>query len=322
MGAGPTMNVNGRRPPVDRPRPGVPQHIRKRRARFALALVLLLAITIGAIGWWLGSGRWTAIPSLVGEDSDAAIDLLQEAGLDPDCCEEVFSEEFPAGSVMSTDPVAGEAIRGTDVHLVVSKGPERFEVDTGLVGKPWTEVEPVLQENLPKIAFTTTEQYDNGVPAGSVISFDPPAGTPLPRDTVVTVAVSQGHEPVAVPDVTGQSPEQAQANLESLGFKVERAADGRSAAVDVGEVMAISPAPSEGPVGYGSTVTIAVSAGVPLVQVPSVIGMSEKQATAALEAVGLTIDATKFFGNKVRQQQPEAGKEVEQGTAVKVLVAF
>jgi serine/threonine-protein kinase len=322
MGAGPTMNVNGRRPPVDRPRTGVPAHIRRRRVRFAVAVVLLLAITIGAVGWWLGSGRWTQIPGLIGADQETAIDLLQEAGLDPECCEEVFSEEFPAGAVMSTEPVAGEAIRGTNVHLVVSKGAERFEVDTALVGRPWSEVEPVLQEKLPQIRFTTTEQYDNELAAGSVIGFDPPAGTALKRDQVVTVAVSLGHEPVAVPDVTGQSPEQAQANLESLGFTVERAADGRSAAVDVGEVMAVAPGPADGPIAFGSTVTIAVSAGVPLVSVPNVVGMTEKQATAALEAVGLKIDATKFFGNKVRQQQPEAGKEAEQGTAVKVLVAF
>jgi beta-lactam-binding protein with PASTA domain len=324
MGAGPTMNVNGRRPPtVDRPRPGVvPPHIRRRRATFAIAIVVLLAITIGAIGWWLGSGRWTDIPMLVGKDRDAAVDLLQGAGLDPDCCEEVFSEEFPAGAVMSTDPVAGEAIRGTDVHLVVSKGPERFVVDTALVGKAWTDVEPALQEKLPEIAFTTTEQFDNDVAAGSVISFDPPAGTALPRDSVVTVAVSKGHEPVAVPDVTGQSPEQAQANLEALGFKVQRGDDGRSDAVDKGEVMAVSPGPADGPVGFASTVTITVSAGVPLVQVPDVTGMKEDEATAALAAVGLKVDATKFFGNKVRQQQPAAGETVEKGSSVKILVAF
>ena len=43
---------------------------------------MLLAITIGAVGWWLGSGRWTEIPDLLGEEQGAAIDLLQEAGLD------------------------------------------------------------------------------------------------------------------------------------------------------------------------------------------------------------------------------------------------
>jgi serine/threonine protein kinase/beta-lactam-binding protein with PASTA domain len=322
MGAGPTMNVNGRRPSVERPRAGVPQHIRRRRAKFAIAVIMLLAITIGAVGWWLGEGRWTQITDLVGEKQATAIDLLQEAGLDPDCCEEVFSEEFPAGTVMSTEPKAGEAIRGTDVRLVVSKGQERFRVDTALVGKPWTEIEPVLQENLPAIAFTTSEQYDNDVPSGAVIGFDPPAGTDLKRDTVVTVLVSNGHEPVAVPDVTGQTPEQAQKNLESAGFTVTRGEDGRSAAVDVGEVMTVTPGPADGPIAFGSAVTITVSEGVPLVKVPDVVGLNEDQATAKLKEAGLSIDATKFFGNKVRQQQPSAGKTVEQGTTVKILVAF
>jgi beta-lactam-binding protein with PASTA domain/tRNA A-37 threonylcarbamoyl transferase component Bud32 len=322
VGPGATMNVNGRRPAVERARPGVPPHIRRRRARLAVAIILLLAVTIGAVGWWLGSGRWTKVPELIGQEQAAAIDLLQGAGLDPDCCEEQWSEEFPAGSVMSTDPEAGDAIRGTDVRLVVSKGPERFRVDTALVGTPWSEVEPKLQEDLPEIQFTTSEAYDNDVPEGAVVGFAPPAGTDLKRDQVVTVVVSLGHEPVAVPDVTGQTPEQAVANLEALGFDVQKGEDGRSAAVDVGEVMAVTPGPGDGPVGYGSTVTITVSVGVPLVTVPDVSGMKEEEAVAALQAVGLKVDATKFFGNKVRQQQPAAGETVEQGTTVKILVSL
>jgi serine/threonine-protein kinase len=122
--------------------------------------------------------------------------------------------------------------------------------------------------------------------------------------------------------VTGQSPEQAQANLEALGFTVKRGEDGRSAAVDKGEVMGVSPAPGDGPAPYGSEVIVTVSAGVPLVTVPNVVGMTEDEAKAALEAAGLTVDATKFFGNKVRQQQPAAGESVEQGVTVKILVAF
>jgi beta-lactam-binding protein with PASTA domain len=53
-----------------------------------------------------------------------------------------------------------------------------------------------------------------------------------------------------------------------------------------------------------------------------VTGMKEDEATAALAAVGLKVDATKFFGNKVRQQQPAAGETVEKGSSVKILVAF
>ena len=54
---------------------------------------------------------------------------------------------------------------------------------------------------------------------------------------------------------------------------------------------------------------------------PDLKGMTEEEATAALQAVGLAVDATKFLGNKVRQQEPTAGATVEQGTTVKILVS-
>jgi serine/threonine-protein kinase len=321
MGADPTASVGGRRPPPDRPRPGVPAHIRRRRARLAIAIVLLLAITVGAVGWWLGEGRWTTVPNIVGKEQGAAIDLLQAAGLDPHPVVEEWSEDVPEGQVISIDPAKGDAIRGSDVRVVVSKGQERYVVDPALVGQPRADVEKTLQESLP-VQVTVTEAHDDKLAAGLVIGFDPVAGTKLPRDSVVTVIVSLGHAPVAVPDVTGQTPEQAEANLKAAGFKVARGDDGRSAAVDAGEVMSLSPAPADGAQPFGSTVTYAVSVGLPQVQVPDLKGMSEEEATAALQAVGLKVDSTKFLGNKVRQQQPAAGETVDQGTTVNILVAF
>ena len=322
MGAGPTTHVNGRRPLPERPRPGVPQHIRRRRARLAFAIVLLLAITIGAVGWWLGSGRWTNVPELLGKQQDVAINLVQQAGLDADCCTQQWSEKVPAGQVISTNPPAGEAIRGSNVRLVVSKGPERFRVDAALVGQPEEVVTAKLQEALPAIQFTSEGRYANDVKAGRVIGFVPPAGTELKRGQVVTVLVSKGHEPVAVPDVTGQKPEQATKNLQKLGFVVTRGPDGRSAAVDKGSVMATSPASSAGGVAYGSTVSIQVSIGVPQVAVPDVTGKNAAEATAILRKAGLKVQATTFFGDTVRQQAPAAGKVVDQGTTVRILVSF
>ena len=47
-------------PAADRPRPGVPQHIRRRRARLAVGDRRCCSRSpSAAIGWWLGSGRWT-----------------------------------------------------------------------------------------------------------------------------------------------------------------------------------------------------------------------------------------------------------------------
>jgi serine/threonine-protein kinase len=306
---------------VDRARPGVPQHIRRRRARFAVAVVLLLAITIGAIGWWLGSGRWTDVPDLVGKSREAAVDLLQDAGLDPRPVVEQFSETVPAGTVISIEPQAGvEAIRGTDVEVLVSKGLERYVIAPELVQRPADEVEAELQESVP-VQITRTEVFDDAVPAGMVTGFDPPAGSQLQREQVVTMLVSKGRAPVAVPDVTGQTPEQATANLQELGFEVTRGSDGRSATVDKGEVMAVEP-PSGRQAPYGSTVRIQVSAGVPLVTVPDVVGMSEAEAIAALQAAGLQAESTRFFGSRVFRQSVSPGETVEQGTTVTILLTF
>jgi serine/threonine-protein kinase len=317
VGAGPAPGAS--RPMPSRPLVGPPPHIRRRRARFAMAIVLLLAITIGAIGWWLGSGRYTDIPKLIGQDQAAAIDLLQEAGLDPDCCDEQFSETVKAGVVISADPSTGEAVRGSDVHLVVSKGAERFEVPTTLVGKPAGDVTAQLQDSVP-VQITTKSAFSDSVPKGVVISFEPPAGTELKRDQLVTMVVSGGRAPVAVPDVIGQAPDKATKNLEELGFTVKRTADGRSDQVATGEVMSMNPNPAGGPVAYGSTVTIRVSAGVPIVTIPDLAGHEGAEATKALQDLGLVVKETRFLGDHVVVQNPPAGQTVEKGSTVEIVL--
>jgi beta-lactam-binding protein with PASTA domain len=102
---------------------------------------------------------------------------------------------------------------------------------------------------------------------------------------------------------------------------VKRLDDGRSADVDKGEVMAVTPAPGQ-QAGYKSTVSIQISAGVPLVQVPDVVGMNEAEATAALKAVGLQVESTRFFGDRVFRQSVSPGETVEQGTKITILLTF
>jgi beta-lactam-binding protein with PASTA domain len=320
MGPETTAAAGGRRPPVQRTRPGLPQHLRRRRARLIWAVIALLVITVATIGWWLGSGRWTTVPQLSGQQESTAIGLLQESGLNPSCCDRQFSESVPQGQVISAKPAHGRAIRGTGVRLLVSKGPERFQVDAALVGQPKDAVLAALKA-LP-VSAKVSQAYDEKVAAGSVVGFDPPAGTSLKRDQVVTVIVSKGRQPVTIPNVVGSTPEAATSTLQQLGFKVTRAADGRSATVQTGQVMAVTPDPAAGPVAYGSTVTIQVSAGVPQVQVPDVRGKKADEATQILQQAGLKVDTTSFFGSKVREQTPAPGTTVDQGSTVKILVTF
>ncbi len=318
MGAGPTTDVAGRRP-APATRPALAPHLRRRRARLVVAVVLLLAVTVGAVGWWMGSGRWTQVPSLAGTDRAAAVDLLQGAGLDPVIREEQWSESVPEGAVISADPDGGEAIRGSDVELVVSKGPERFVVDPAFVGQPIETIRPELQK-LP-VVLTEEPRYDDEVPVGAVTGFSPEPGTDLPRGEPVTVYVSQGRAPVAVPNVIGQGADAAQGNLEALGFTVART-EGRSADVGTGQVMAVAPAPgADAP--YGSEITIQVSIGVPQVAVPDVTGQRAPDAIATLEAAGFSVTTSTFItGDRVYRQNPGGGTVVDQGSEVSLLLSF
>ncbi len=318
VGTGSTADVGGRRP-VPPHRTGASPHVRRRRARLALAVVLLLAVTIGAVGWWMGSGRWTEVPSLVGSDRAAAVDLLQEAGLDPVFADDQFSETVPEGVVISADPEGGEAIRNSDVELVVSKGPERFVVPTDLVGQPLEAVRAALTD-IPVVP-TEQQDYDDDVPVGSVTGFEPEAGTEVRRGDPVTVYVSRGRAPVAIANVVGQPADAAQANLETQGFSVVRTA-GRSADVATGAVMAVSPAAGTA-APYGSEVTIQVSEGVPQVTVPDVGGERAADAIATLEAAGLEVTTSTFItGDRVYRQSPGAGTVVDQGSEVSLLLSF
>jgi serine/threonine-protein kinase len=258
------------------------------------------------------------VPQLAGKEQATAIDLLQEAGLTPDCCEEQFSEEVADGVVISAEPEGGEAIRGTDVRLVVSKGKERFEAAPDLVGQPLDAVRTAL-ENVP-VVVQEMQDYDNEVPVGHVTGFDPEAGTELMRGQELVVYVSRGHEPVTVPAVVGLSPDEATANLTTLGFTVERT-EGRSADVDPGEVMAVTPASGQ-QAPYRSTVTLQVSVGLPQVQVPDVVGRNQQEATALLQQAGLQVQVSQFFGDRVIRQSPAAGQTVDIGTPVTILVTF
>ena len=213
----------------------------------------------------------------------------RSAGLDPTAATEQWSEEVPAGAVMSTDPKAGDAIRGTDVRLVVSEGPGALPRRPALVGKPWTDVEPKLQETCRRSSSRRPRAYDNTVAAGAVVGFDPPAGTDLKRDQVVTVVVSKGHEPVAVPDVTGQRPEQATTTSRRSGSSSSGRTTVAARPSTKGAGHGRRPGPGDGPVAFGSTVTIPVSAGVPLVTVPDVAGKKQDEAAEVLKAAGLKV---------------------------------
>jgi serine/threonine-protein kinase len=129
------------------------------------------------------------------------------------------------------------------------------------------------------------EQYSSTVVPGAVIT-SVPTGT-APYGSTVTVVLSKGHAPVAIPAVSG-SYAAAAAALTAAGF-VPSQSNQYSSSVPTGQIIGTTPPASAGPQPFGSKVSVDISLGPQPVIIPNVVGESVAAATAALQALGLKV---------------------------------
>jgi serine/threonine protein kinase/beta-lactam-binding protein with PASTA domain len=280
------------------------------------ALLLLVVLGVAAAGWWIGLGRYTTTPGLLGLSPRAAQARAAAAGLDLEVAGRDFSETVPVGAVVSTDPAGGDhVVRDGVVRVVLSRGPERHQVPR--VGN---QVLDTAQQALQDARLTVGEAsyaFSDAVAAGRVLRTDPPAGTALRRGAAVDLVVSKGPRPVPVPDVTGRTADAATAALRRLRLRAVRTS-AHSDTVEAGDV--VSQAPRSGRLLPGRTVRLVVSLGPVLVDVPRVVGRSTGDAQAALEAAGFAVDVTHvqyYIGlGVVVQQSPGSAERAPRGSTV------
>ncbi len=297
---------------------------RRRRGTFALVLVLVAAIGIGFGAWRVAAGSSIQTPSLISMSKDAAQTKATEAGLtlvfDP---EEQYHLTVPKGEVISTDPQPGRRVakHGT-VTAVVSKGPELYTVPE-LKNESQSEAEDQLREANFKIG-SVREEFSNSVDDGDVIRTEPEAGKELKRDTVVSLFVSKGEKPAALPNVVGKVYEEAEKLLRGLGFNVfESYANDDNA--PAGTVVSQDPG-ADPKADRGSDVTLVVSNGplVTDVTVPRLLGMEVAAAEQLLRDQGLEPRTRQIPGRlgsgRVYAQSPEAGTTVPPGSSVDLSV--
>jgi eukaryotic-like serine/threonine-protein kinase len=159
------------------------------------------------------------IPPLEGQTEEAATELIKQAGFVP-VVERIPDAIVPAGDVISQDPNAGEKnAPGTEVTITVSTGPAVVVVPSNLENRSSEDVAFILGKLGLQPDFQ--EEYSDTVPVGKVIRTDPGSGEQLEAGDPIDVYVSQGPEPVAVPDLTGMTPEQADAALEAVGLHLD-----------------------------------------------------------------------------------------------------
>ncbi|MFI8099839.1 Stk1 family PASTA domain-containing Ser/Thr kinase [Streptomyces sp. NPDC086023] len=159
------------------------------------------------------------VPKVKGLPLERAKAELTKAGLAPGMVSQAFSGAIPRGSVIGTDPEAGEKrAPDTAVAIVVSKG---APVDVpGVVGSPLDDARSAL-EGLGLKVQVATEQINSPQPQGTVANQSVAAGAKAATGDTVVLTVSKGPRMVPVPDVTGRNVEDAKRALKEAGFEVK-----------------------------------------------------------------------------------------------------
>lgn len=295
--------------------------VRPRRGVLALVTAVLLVLGVGAGVWYINSGQFTKVPAVLTQKEAEARQRLESAGLKVGKVEHRHSDTVARGTVMETDPEPGARIRKHDaVTLTVSDGPEIVKVPD-VTGARLDKAEELLKKDGLEPGLVT-EDFSDDVDQGAVISTEPAAGAKRRAGTAVSLVVSKG-SPIDVPDVTGDDLGDARAELQEAGLKVKVSAERVNSEVDKGKVAAQTPK-GDSRLAVGDTVTLTLSKGPQLVEVPDVVGDSVDDARAALEKAGFEVKEDRgllgLFGDTVKSQSVDAGDTAPKGSTITITI--
>jgi serine/threonine-protein kinase len=293
---------------------------RRRWPWVMLAALLITGAATGAWGYWYTSVREVthAVPELVGQNEADVAPLLADGEWTVDRAETREDGTVP-GQILAQDPAAGTQLKEGDVlRITVSLGPPLVPLPPDVVGKPVSDATAQLQS----AGFTVGEvtgQFDEEVAADVVLAYGPDLFPEMPKGSAIPLVISAGPAPRTIPDLSGNTVDQARQKLEALQLKVaiqEEPTD------SVPEGSLLGPVPDSGTqVARGSTVTLRVAVPV-TVPVPDVRGRTAANAAEVLQGAGLRVSGTQGSpANPVRGTDPSAGTVVRHGTAVTIITS-
>ncbi len=305
-------------PPPDPPRRRGP---RVRRGPLAVVVAVLLVLGLGTGIWYINSGQFTKVPALLSKSEAQARDRLDEAGLDVGKVSHAHSDTVDRGRIISTEPGVGDRIRKNDsVSFTVSDGPDRVKLPD-LEGYRLDRARTLLKDEGLEPGMVT-KAFSEEVPTGFVVSTKPAAGTTVRGGSAVALVVSKGR-PVDVPDVTGDDLDEARTELSEAGLKVKVAEKRVNSEHDSGQVARQTPEPGS-EAAEGDTVTLTVSKGPEMVEVPDVVGDSVDDAKQKLEDAGFGVKEDRgllgLFGDTVKEQSVEGGDTAPKGSSIKITI--
>ena len=244
---------------------------KRRKWPWILVVLLVLAIIAGSAyafrdqlpgaGSESNEPTMVTVPPVQGQTLKAAENRLDNRGLVIGDKSRTFDDEVNKGLIISTDPGEGDEIEeGKEVNLVISRGPKKISMPTGLRGRPRDEVMAILNKKFDNVV--PERDTESPLDRDLVTKIQPGGqGKPLKPDTHITVYYSAGYKQIP-PNALGWKEDRALEIFGAQGFDTNniRTKDDPQSTEDAGVVTGVKPEPGEW-VDPSEPITLTVSTG-------------------------------------------------------------
>ncbi|MFI6373923.1 Stk1 family PASTA domain-containing Ser/Thr kinase [Streptomyces sp. NPDC050546] len=309
-----------------------PDRRRGQQRKSNTSTILLVAagilVLVGAIliGRWAFSGNGVGndtvpTPNFVGETVNDAKRLAKNSDLKVATTNKPC-EDQSKGNVCDQDPDAGVDVKkGDTINLVVSTGAPKVAVPS-VVGDIIDDARATLEGDKYQFQVETKPKESSEEP-GTVLEQDPELGQEVEKGSKITLTIAKAEAKSTVPDVLGQSCDQAKAqmtanNLVGNCTEVDTQDDNQ-----VGKVIQTTPQAGSS-VDKNSSVNIQIGKKAQQkARVPQVVGQTVGQAKQTLAQAGFT---NIQFANGSDQsdtalvagQDPQGNQEVDDPAATTI----
>ena len=307
------------------------------RNRVALiAIIVCAAVALIAVGIFIavliGSNQDNTpivlVPKLVGEHYEGL--AAKHPDIQIKLLDEVYDDVAQAGTVLEQDPEPGTQVEpGRMVFVTVSLGPEPKAGQMGdLTNYTQATAISYLDRLDMALKFRLEEEYHDEIEAGKVIRTEPAAGQPLSEGQQIVLYISLGPEIKTgfMPNILDIPQDLAERTLQNqdldLVVDIQPVYDDE---IEEGNVVRTDPERGD-ELKTGQSVTLYISKGPQMEEMPELTGKTLAEATDALMELGFAEPVVEYIyseeaENTVLTQSVEKGQEVSVKIEVKLEVS-
>ena len=208
------------------------------RKYIIIGAVLLAAVAVIASIFVFGGGKGkVVVPDLRGYTYEEAEQELESLGLEIEKGNEVFSDEYDEGQIVSQSPKPDmEVKKGKSIRVNISKG-SGMETVPNVIGMTESQAREALEAKGFQLGRVTEEESSQV--AGTVVRQSPVSGTEAESGIAVDIVIAKEvqTQEVAMPGLLGKSLASAQAAIENAGLTVGNVTYAYSSDYPEGQVM-------------------------------------------------------------------------------------